>query len=526
MPVAAALIVGMASLSAQERSAAPRTLTLAEALALAEPTSEQIGIAGAAVKRAQGGEIRARSERLPQVSGAASYDRALKSEFSGLFDSTGSDCDPLKPDPSASIDARVAELERAYGCQSSGLFGGSGASGDDGDVTLPFGQANTYRVDFSVSQLLYSGGRVAAQERQAGLARSNAELNLSSARAEVALDVTQAFYDAALSDRLVAIAEASYEQADRTYQQTRTQRQAGRQSEFEELRAQVARDTIRPDIIRGRATRDIAYLRLKQLLEIPEETPLQLVVDLGDPTLPPPEPFAKDLADLTVAPQAPSRLVIDQAANDVAAREEAVTVARAQRRPSVSVSSAYGLVAYPTWFPAPGDFRSNWTVGASVSMPIFTGGRVRGEELIAQADTEDARERLQQVREFASLDFSRARQELTASVAAWEATAGTIDQARRAYAIAELRYREGISTQLELSDARLLLEQAEANRAQAARDLQIARARLALLPRLPLQAATAQTQNQSRAQATAAAAQASGATQGGAAATTGQRQQR
>jgi outer membrane protein TolC len=43
-----------------------------------------------------------------------------------------------------------------------------------------------------------------------------------------------------------------------------------------------------------------------------------------------------------------------------------------------------------------------------------------------------------------------------------------------------------VSTQLELSDSRLLLQQAEANRAQAARDLQVARARVALLPDLPL----------------------------------------
>ena len=63
-------------------------------------------------------------------------------------------------------------------------------------------------------------------------------------------------------------------------------------------------------------------------------------------------------------------------------------------------------------------------------------------------------------------------------------------QARRAYDIAEVRYREGISTQLELDNARLLLRQAEANRALAARDLEVARARVALLVDLPLGAAS------------------------------------
>ena len=69
--------------------------------------------------------------------------------------------------------------------------------------------------------------------------------------------------------------------------------------------------------------------------------------------------------------------------------------------------------------------------------------------------------------------------------------AGTVQQASRAYEIADVRYRAGVSTQLELSDSRLLLQQAEANRALAARDLQVARARVALLPELPLGAGDA-----------------------------------
>jgi outer membrane protein TolC len=67
-----------------------------------------------------------------------------------------------------------------------------------------------------------------------------------------------------------------------------------------------------------------------------------------------------------------------------------------------------------------------------------------------------------------------------------EATGGTIQQAARAYDIATLRYSRRPSTQLELSDSRLALQIAQANRAQAARDLQVARVRVALLPALPI----------------------------------------
>jgi len=107
----------------------------------------------------------------------------------------------------------------------------------------------------------------------------------------------------------------------------------------------------------------------------------------------------------------------------------------------------------------------------------------------------EAQARYDQLREFAALDSRVAINNLVQARAGWEASMGTAEQAARAYSIAEVRYKEGISTQIELNDARILLEQAVANRALAARNLQVARVKLALLPDLPLQA-TGATQAQ------------------------------
>jgi outer membrane protein TolC len=63
---------------------------------------------------------------------------------------------------------------------------------------------------------------------------------------------------------------------------------------------------------------------------------------------------------------------------------------------------------------------------------------------------------------------------------------GTVEQAQRAYEIAEVRFREGLSTQLELTESRVLLQTAQANRAVAARNLQVVRVRLSVLRDLPL----------------------------------------
>lgn len=472
------------SLLAQQPAA--RTLTLEEALQLAEARSEQMAIARAGVERAGGEQIRARSDLFPQVSGAASYDRTFASEFSDIFDTgLGEPCAPFIANPQATVEQRLAELERAVDC------GATGPVTED-ELTnledLPFGRKNTWRFNLSFTQNLYSGGRIGAQTAIANASRENAQITLASTRAQLMLDVVRAYYDAALSDRLVEIAEATYRQADATYEQTRVSFQAGSQPEFELLRAQVARDNQRPGVIRRRAERDIAILRLKQLLEIPAAERISLTVPLEGDTLAPPAGLAVGVlltAD-TAIPEV-QRSTVRQAETLVRQSEANVDIARSQRLPNVNLTSSYGEVAYPSGaFPGSNSFRRNWTLGAIMQVPILTGGRLKADEVIARADARESQARLQQARELAVLDTQSSYEELRASQAAWEASAGTVQQAQRAYEIAELRYREGVSTQLELSDARLLLAQSQASRAQAARDLQVARARVGLLPDLPI----------------------------------------
>ena len=488
-----------------------RVLTLDEALALAEKTSEQVTIAEAGITRAESDERRVRSEWLPQLSAFASYDRALASEFEGVFDSAGPACTPFTLNPQAPLGDRVAEIERALrDCPPTpSLFGGGG---DGEDSSLPFGRANTYRLNLAFSQNVYTGGRLSAQQARARLGRQNAALTLSTTRAQLALDVAQAYFEAVLSDRLVVIAEAALAQAESTAEQVLKQRQAGRLAEFDLLRAQVTRDSQRPEVIRRRSARDVAYLRLKQLLEIPLDTPLRLVADLEDAALPPPaQRFAAEIAAAEAGATARARTAVTQAENDVQQREAAVRIARSQRLPAVSVSSSYGRVAYPSGVPTFGDFRTNWTIGASAQVPLFTGGRIKADETAARADLIETQARLRLARELSTLDEAAARLELANARAAFEATAGTVQQAVRAYEIADLRYREGLSTQLELSDARLLVQQAQANRAQAARDVQIARVRLALLPELPINVAAASPQNAQQVQPAASPTPAAGA---------------
>ena len=466
----------------QVQNVSGRALTLDEALRIARATSEQVQIAQAGVRRAEGEDYRAKSERYPQIKGDVSYVRTLRSEFSSFQSDTVVTPDPCEsfiPNPALPPTARLDSLEAAVACLSeenpfAGLF-----------TNLPFGRVHQLNGGVSLSQTVFAGGRVKAQARVADAGRRNAQIDLASANAQLVLDVTQAYYDASLSDQLLAIAEATMRQADTTLTQVRLARQVGDQPEFELLRAQVTRDNQRPVVIQQRATRDLAYNRLKQLLNLPLDEPLALTTALDEGDVVPALAVSATESDTSVAARAPVR----QAGEALNAQEQALRIAKSQRWPTVMVTSLYGRVAYPvSGIPTFSSFRTNWTVTALATIPIFTGGRIKGDVMIADANADEARARLQQTRELAALDTRDALEQLAAAEAAWQASVGTVEQATRAYAIGEIRFREGISTQLELNDSRILLQQARANRAVAARDLQVARVRVRLLPDLPLNA--------------------------------------
>ncbi|MDQ3672792.1 MAG: TolC family protein [Gemmatimonadota bacterium] len=487
--VAACAILCAPAINAQSPVSVTRTISLDEAVRTAEAQSEAVRIARAGVQRAQGQQYQARSQRLPQINGSAGYTRTLASQFDTGISAPPPDttqppapappCNDYLRDATATVAERLAGLEDASRC----------AQGQDPFAafsSLPFGQENQYNFGLSFSQNLFTGGRVNAQNAVANSGRRAAEIDLAAQRAQIRLDVTQAYFDAALADRLVALAESSSVQTENVLRQTQLARNVGNVSEFDLLRAQVSSANQRPIVIQRRSDREVAYLRLKQLLNFPLDESVRLTTAVDDQVA---ATTALEVTSFAGDTSAALRATVRQAAEAIDAQRGLLRIVKGQRLPSLALTSQYGKVAFPvSGFPSSADFRTNWTVGIASQIPIFTGGRIRGEQLVAEANLREAQARYDQLREFAALDSRVTLNSLAQARAAWQASVGTAEQAGRAYSIAEVRYREGISTQLELNDARILLEQAVANRALAARNLQVARVKLELLPDLPLQA--------------------------------------
>ena len=348
------LALALAStVAAQDRPARIR-ISLEEALARAEETNESIAIAEAGVLRARGERIRARSAFFPQISGFATYTRVFASEFSGLGGGPPGDgappaepCGPFAADTTLPLPVRVDTLEAVVGCLSRG---GPGTFPDladlFGDGVGPFGRGNLYDVGVSLSWPVYTGGRRGARTRIAEAGQRSAEVEVVARSAQLTLDVARAYFDAVLADRLVGIAEQALAQAERTLGVTEVAFAAGDQSEFDELRARVARDNQRATVLRRGAEREIAFARLRTLIDVPIDQPLELTTELGD-ELPPavarraPDPEGMDTA-------AALRSTVRQAEETVRIQEDLLRIARAQRLPEVTLSGQYGRIAFPS----------------------------------------------------------------------------------------------------------------------------------------------------------------------------------
>lgn len=445
-------------------SAHAESLTLEEALRRGLDASEQVELADAARERAAGDVRKARAGHFPQVGAQLAYTHQFASEYDGLFDvptgATGYGTPTTTTAPTTTTDD------------------GSGGG-------LPFGADNTWRLTFSATQPIWSGNRVIAQDRMSSASVDVAELGWRSTRAAVVLSVAQAWYDAALADRLLDIARSTLAQAEATWEDARLASEVGRGAEFDVLRAQVEVENQRVSVIQAERARVGARLMLANLLDL-DPTALEQAVDLE--SIEPAETLAAQLVG--GVPTAGERVGVQQAEAGVFLSEQALVLSRSYALPSLSASAQVGWVAWPGEVlpPLPGnDWRDTVAVGATLTVPLFGGGAVSGELRNARAGIAESHTRLDQAMEADRAEAIDAAEQLRAAEAQWEATSGTVEQAERAYAIAVVRFEEGVSRQIELTDARLLRQRALANRAQAARDLQVARIRVALLPLLPFQ---------------------------------------
>jgi outer membrane protein TolC len=320
--------------------------------------------------------------------------------------------------------------------------------------------------------------------------------------------------NALLADRMVALQETNISLAAARLTQVQQFQAAGRAAQYDVLRAKVEHANLQPTLIQSRNDRDLAYLELKQLLNIPLDRPVVLTSVINPLAA---QAMVATLLDSTVQPDRPALRAAELTAQS---RHLAVVAARADLFPTVTAFVQTGYQAFPAagvGFPSTRGFldaqfcpagsaagrvcqNGGWfedrSLGLQFSWPVFDGLRARSALEAAHAVSNTAEVMLRQERERVAVEVAQAKAELQRARAVFEGLQQTSSEAQEAFRLASLRFTRGLSTQLEVSDAQLALLTAESAEARGTYDLFLASAELAraLGRPIPLPATTGATQ--------------------------------
>ncbi len=464
--VAALLLSGLPLPTTGQEAPGSDTLYLSVEAAVerALRESEEVRRARAQLAQAEAQVVQATAGALPQISSNLTYNRAIRTIFDEmrgpppLPDSLIPPAfDPDKP-PEERFDLLSGLMARDF---MTALFQG-----------LPFGRRNTYIATLSLAQPLYVGGKVGAALKVARHFRAAAEDQVEEAEAEVTLQVRSAYFTAALARRLLEIARESRRVAEAHFRQVEAFHAAGTASDFDLLRARVDLENRDPIVIQAENGATLALLELKRLANLPADRPVVLTT-----------PFEPEIVEVDVEAlrRAVARRPVLRAAQEaVAMREQAVRIARGDGLPTVTLVANMGFQAFPESAVPPGfdGWRKDWSAALAISVPIFDGFRTRGRVDQARADLKLARLDEAQLREGLEIQLEAALAAYRAARAQIQARRQTVAMAERALDLAETRFANGLATQLEVSDAALLLDQARVNEVQALHDYVQALARL------------------------------------------------
>jgi outer membrane protein len=441
--------------------------SLGEVTERALTQGEEFKLSQADMSTARALYLQARATALPQINGSLNYTRQIESVFR---QDGGTKIEPFEPDTTASIERRVRDLEEAL--PQSGLAGLSSLFS-----STSFGSKNTWVGSVGVTQKVFQGGSIWGSIAAARHAMSAARAGQTDKREEVILNVREAYLGALLADRRLRIAKLALEQADNQLEQVRLRQEAGETSEFVLLQAEVGRDNQIPLVKRANEGRDVAYLELCRLANLPTMGGIILTTRLLDEAAIPAEPAAVDTTGLVAQALRASGVQAQEEA--LHAREHAVGVAKSDVWPDLSLFANYSRQAFPTdAFPKSGEWKKDINAGARVTWNLFDGFRTKGAIQQTKAQASVARQSLNQTRELVREATIQSRLELERSASDLHARARTVQVARRAYELARLRYDEGASSNMEVNDARIALQIAQVFEAEARHDYFVTLARL------------------------------------------------
>lgn len=322
------------------------------------------------------------------------------------------------------------------------------------------------RGTLSVEQVLYAGGQIDAAVKASRFLAAAEGWKREVTRAALALDATQAFHDAVLTQGLIEVANDSIAAFEKHARDAQHAVDAGMASKIVLLRAQTELAARQTDLTSANTAREIALLNLKRIIGAPEEQPVTLIGGAAW------EPVVLPLEELIARAQAarPEVRALDEG---IAAAAQNVRMKKGEYRPRAAASAQW-QEGTGTGTLQPNGFSAQ----AGLEWQIYAGGKRKFAVAEAESQVRSLQKQREDVLRLVELDVRQAHLRVGEAIEKIRRDKGTVALAEEGFRLAQVRFAEGVSTQTEVLDAEVARSQAKTKLVQALRDYAVATAGL------------------------------------------------
>jgi outer membrane protein TolC len=333
-----------------------------------------------------------------------------------------------------------------------------------------FGGEDQFGAFVSASQPLFNP-QAAPSLQHARLQEEESKLKLEESKTSLEASVKQTYLQVLVLNERIKLQRESIRRNNRALQDAKSLFLQGRGLRVDTLRAYTAVKNLEPDLLKLSAAVETSKLQLKALLGVGTTGDLQLTDSL---ILPDPGSIPSE-EEVYNSARGNNPVYKNLALQEELDKQE-IKLASSVRLPQINAVAQYGLQSQTNDFEyGNAYYPSSSFIGLQVSVPIFTG-------FSNMARTRQAKI----TREQTSLRSGYAYEELRATVhqivsdsheslARLQTTHDVQETAKLSYGITEYRYKKGIASRLELSDAELDLSTAQSNYLEAIYDYLSAR---------------------------------------------------
>jgi outer membrane protein len=271
----------------------------------------------------------------------------------------------------------------------------------------------------------------------------------------------KAFYQTLLLKQVWEVSRNSEKNAHENYLQMKKKYDFGQISQFHLLQSESRWQNTIPETTQAKRNYELALNSLKTLAGIPGDKSIQLSGDFD--TLPDmPQMVALESA-LDLRPDYNALLW------EKKMRKTSVKNEKANLLPSLDLNLIYNFSAMSDKLKFERK-NNSYIVNLKLSVPIFAGGYNRAQVQKAKIELEKARIKLEKEKETIYNDIRNIYLRLKEAQNRMLSARKTLATAKKAFEIAEVTAANGLATQLELKDARLIYDQAHLNSYAAAYD--------------------------------------------------------